>query len=156
MAANPGSLFTATRSHAETERDLQAAGVRFTSLRNGFYATSAIWLLGPALRTGEPILPEDGPVSWTAHADLAEAAAIALTDEGRLDGITPPLTGPQALDFAGLAAVASQHPGLLPAWYAFLDARATRRAVQWLADNSLIDDEAADRFLTGHPDPDLP
>jgi hypothetical protein len=37
-----------------------------------------------------------------------------------------------------------------------LDARATRRAVQWLADNSLIDDEAADRFLTSHPDPDLP
>ena len=30
-------------------------------------------------------------MSWTAHADLAEAAAIALTDEGRLDGITPPL-----------------------------------------------------------------
>ena len=111
MGANPGSLFTATRSHAETERDLQAAGVRFTSLRNGFYATSAIWLLGPALHTGELILPEDGPVSWTAHADLAEAAAIALTDEGRLDGITPPLTGPQALDFAGLAAVTSQLTG---------------------------------------------
>jgi hypothetical protein len=33
---------------------------------------------------------------------------------------------------------------------------APRRAVQWLADHSLIDDEAADRFLTGHPDPDLP
>ena len=28
-----------------------------------------------------------------------------------------------------------EHPGLRPAWYAFLDARATRRAVQWLADN---------------------
>ena len=27
----------------------------------------------------------------------------------------------------------------LPAWYAFRDARARRRAVQWLADNSLID-----------------
>ena len=51
----------ATRSHAETERDLQAAGVRFTSLRNGFYATSAIWLLRPALHIGELILPEDGP-----------------------------------------------------------------------------------------------
>jgi (2Fe-2S) ferredoxin len=49
-----------------------------------------------------------------------------------------------------------EHPGLLPAWYAFLDARATRRAVQWLTDNSLIDDEAADRFLAGSPDPVLP
>jgi uncharacterized protein YbjT (DUF2867 family) len=52
--------------------------------------------------TGELILPEDGPVSWTAHADLAEAAASALTEEGRLDGITPALTGPQALDFAAV------------------------------------------------------
>jgi hypothetical protein len=25
-----------------------------------------------------------------------------------------------------------------------------------LADNSLIDDDAASRFLAGHPDPDLP
>jgi len=49
-----------------------------------------------------------------------------------------------------------QHPDLLPARYAFRDTRARRRAVQWLADNSLIDDGAADRFLSGHPDPDLP
>jgi hypothetical protein len=49
-----------------------------------------------------------------------------------------------------------EYPGLLPAWYAFRDARATRCAVQRLADNALIDDEAADRFLTGHPDPGLP
>ena len=30
----------------------------------------------------------DGPFPWTAHADLAEVAAITLTDEGRLDGLT--------------------------------------------------------------------
>jgi hypothetical protein len=47
-------------------------------------------------------------------------------------------------------------PDLLPVWYAFRDARARRRAVQWLADNSLIDDDAADRLLALHPDPALP
>ncbi len=36
------------------------------------------------------------------------------------------------------------------------DARARRRAVQWLADNSLIDDDSADRFLDRHPEPALP
>jgi uncharacterized protein YbjT (DUF2867 family) len=111
MGAGPDSRFAATRAHAATEKDLQAAGVRFTSLRNGFYATSAIWLLDPALQTGEVLLPEDGPVSWTAHADLAEAAAIALTEEGRLDGITPALTGPEALDFADIAGMASELTG---------------------------------------------
>jgi hypothetical protein len=49
-----------------------------------------------------------------------------------------------------------EYPDLLPAWYAFRDVRAKRRAVQWLADNSLIDDDAATRFLANHPDPDLP
>jgi Uncharacterised protein family (UPF0158) len=49
-----------------------------------------------------------------------------------------------------------EYPGLLPVWYAFRDTRARRRAVQWLADNSLIDDNAAERFLDGHPDPALP
>ena len=49
-----------------------------------------------------------------------------------------------------------EYPDLLPAWYAFRDTRARRRAVQWLADNSLIDDASADRFLSGHPDPALP
>ena len=49
-----------------------------------------------------------------------------------------------------------EHPDLLAAWYAFRDARARRRAVQWLADNSLIDDEPAARFLAIHADPDLP
>ncbi len=49
-----------------------------------------------------------------------------------------------------------EYPDLLPTWYAFRGIRAERRAVQWLADNSLIDYDAASRFLSGHPDPDLP
>jgi hypothetical protein len=39
---------------------------------------------------------------------------------------------------------------------AFRDARARRRAVQWLTDNSLIYDDSAERFLRGHADPALP
>ena len=31
-----------------------------------------------------------------------------------------------------------EYPDLLPAWYGFSDTRARRRAVEWLADNSLI------------------
>ena len=40
-----------------------------------------------------------------------------------------------------------EYPDLLPAWYAFRDVRARRRAVRWLTGNSLIDDDAASRFL---------
>jgi hypothetical protein len=41
-----------------------------------------------------------------------------------------------------------EHPDLLPAWYVFRDTRAKRRAVQWLIGNSLIDDEAANRWAS--------
>lgn len=48
------------------------------------------------------------------------------------------------------------YPHLLPAWRDFLEARARRRAVSWLAGKSLIDDQEASRYLTEHPDPDVP
>lgn len=110
MGADPGSPFAPMPDHAATEAALAASGVPFTALRNGFYASTASLLLRGAPETGELVAPEDGPVSWTTHADLADAAAIALTEEG-LDGRTPPLTGPEAVDAAGLAAIASRITG---------------------------------------------
>jgi hypothetical protein len=54
------------------------------------------------------------------------------------------------------AELQEEYPHLLPAWYAFRDARANRRAVEWLADNSLVEDEAVTRFLDEHPEPEVP
>ncbi|MFF4750820.1 NmrA family NAD(P)-binding protein [Streptomyces sp. NPDC002514] len=111
MGASATSHFQACRDHAATEEALRACGVPFTSLRNGFYAGSALHFLAPALTSGKIALPADGPVSWTAHADLAEAAAAVLADEGRFEGPTPPLTGAQALDFDDIARLATEVTG---------------------------------------------
>lgn len=111
MGASGSSRFQACRDHAATEEALAASGVPYTSLRNGFYATSALHFLGHALETGTVALPADGPTAWTAHDDLAEAAAVILADEGRFDGPTPPLTGPQALSFADIASIATELTG---------------------------------------------
>ncbi|MFF7384951.1 NAD(P)H-binding protein [Streptomyces griseoluteus] len=107
MAASPASRFQACRDHAATEEILRSCGAPYTALRNGFYAASALQFLGPALDSGQVALPEDGPVSWTAHADLAEAAAAILADEGRYDGPTPPLTATRSLTFGDLATLAA-------------------------------------------------
>ena len=113
MGSNPASPFAPMRDHAATEAMLQASGIAFTSLRNGFYAESALMLMGKALETGKLVAPDDGPVSWTAHSDLAESAVMALMEEGPVDGLTPPLKGSEALDLAAIAAIASELTGRL-------------------------------------------
>ena len=67
--------------------------------------------MGPFRETGQVTAPADGPASWTARSDLAEAAAVALVEEGRFHGITPPLTSSQALTLAALAEIASNLTG---------------------------------------------
>ena len=111
QGASSGSLFAPMSDHAAAEQYLAATGVPFTALRNGFYASTIPHLLGRALETGELVAPADGPVSWTAHADLAEAAAIILAGQAQFDGPTPPLTAPDALDLDGIAGILAKLTG---------------------------------------------
>lgn len=103
MGASHTSRFQACRDHAANEDALGKSGVPFTALRNGFYATSAAQFLGHTAASGQIALPADGPVSWTAHADLAEAAATILAEEGRFEGPTPPLTADRTYGFEAMA-----------------------------------------------------
>ncbi len=111
MGASAASRFEACRGQAADEEALRDCGVPFTSLRNGFHAMSAANFLGHAVASGTLALPADGPVCWTAHADLADAAAAILADEGRFDGPTPPLTAAQALNFDDIAVIATEITG---------------------------------------------
>jgi NAD(P)H dehydrogenase (quinone) len=104
------SPFKPGRDHAETERLLDASGVAWTSLRNGFYAHSLGWLAGPWRETGVITVPADGPVSWTARDDAAEAAAIILASDGGYDGPTT-LTASAAPTFDEIARIASDLTG---------------------------------------------
>ena len=108
IAASPTSAFAPAVDHAATEERLRQSGLAWTSLRNGFYASSGFMSMGNSLETGVLEAPADGKVAWAAHADLVEAAAIVLANPGRYEGPTPPLTGSQALDLADLAAIATE------------------------------------------------
>ena len=110
MGANPASKFSPMRVHAATEDVLRESGVAFTSLRNGYYTATVNLFLGDAPQTGSLALAADGPVSWTDHDDLAEVAAIILTDGG-FEGVTPALTAGRALDMAEAAEIAAEVTG---------------------------------------------
>jgi Uncharacterised protein family (UPF0158) len=92
--------------------------------------------------------------TWVWYQDMADFA----------DGITNEHAGRRlARAIQGKGAfrrfkdeLGEEYRDLLPAWYAFRDARAKRRAGQWLADNSLIDDDSAECFRSGHPESALP
>jgi NAD(P)H dehydrogenase (quinone) len=107
QGAAADSPFAPARDHYATEQILAASGVAWTSLRNGFYAHSLNWLLGDWRTTGTITVPADGPVSWTAREDEAEAAAIMLAANGSYDG-TLTLTAERAPTFADIAETASQ------------------------------------------------
>jgi NAD(P)H dehydrogenase (quinone) len=104
------SPFAPAREHAATEAILADSGVAWTSLRNGFYAHSLDWLLGPWQETGVIAAPADGPVSWTERADAAEAAAIILTGERSFDGPVT-LTARTAVTFGDIAAILAELTG---------------------------------------------
>ena len=133
--ASADSLFAPMRDHAATEEYLAETGTPFTSLRNGFYATTVPSILGQALTTGDIVAPADGPVSWTTPSDLAEAAAIILADPGRFDGATPPLTAPDVFDLDDVAGILTKLTG-----------RTIRRAV--------ADDDEWAAGLTAHGAPE--
>jgi NAD(P)H dehydrogenase (quinone) len=111
VGASATSPFAPMRDHFATETALRDSGVAFTSLRNGFYAASVPMMLGAALTTGELRTPEDGPVSWTSHADLAEAAAMILGEEEPFESSTFNLTGAEAIDMNGIATIVSELAG---------------------------------------------
>lgn len=110
QGAGAGSPFVPAQHHAATEDLLADSGLRWTSLRNGFYAHSLQWLLGPWTETGTVALPADGPVSWTAREDAAEAAAAVLLQEAPAEGPVT-ITASAAPTFADLTGRLAERVG---------------------------------------------
>lgn len=49
-----------------------------------------------------------------------------------------------------------RHPTLISVWQSLREARARARAVRWLVEQGLVEEEAARRFTDDHPEPALP
>lgn len=110
QGAAPDTPFRPGRDHAATEQLLTASGLAWTALRNGLYAHSLNWLMGPWQQSGVITVPADGPVSWTAREDAAEAAAVILASNGGYDGPTT-ITASTAPTFKDIAGIASDLTG---------------------------------------------
>lgn len=108
----------------------------------------------PADLEGLDLIRIDPVPSYIWYQDMADFAD-QVSDERAGRRLARALQGKGAFR-RFRAELHEKYPHLLPAWYAFRDARADRRAVEWLADNSLVDHDAATRFLEAHPEPSAP
>jgi len=92
--------------------------------------------------------------SYIWYADMADFADL-VSDEQAGRRLARAIEGRGAFR-RFRAELHEEYPHLLPAWHAFRDARARRRAVEWLTDHSLVGSDAARRFLDEHADPGVP
>jgi NAD(P)H dehydrogenase (quinone) len=97
--------------HRGTEQVLQASGVPFTILRNGWYTENYTGSVQGALTGGAFIgSAGEGRISSAARADYAEAAATVLTSAGH-EGKTYELAGDEAYTLTDLATEMSRQSG---------------------------------------------
>src|SRR5439155_16909733 len=110
IVQRPGSVFAIAAGHHDTEAYLASCGAAYTVLRNGQYIENLPTFLGASIFTGDLALPPDGPTAWVSRVDLAEGIARLLLSEAPLPESVL-LTGPEAIDFATVAGIASHALG---------------------------------------------
>lgn len=110
LHADTSSLSLAPEHHA-TEKALQASGLTYTILRNGWYTENYTGSVAGAVAAGAFIgSAGDGKISSAARTDFADAAVAVVTGAGH-ENIVYELAGDESYTLAELAAEISKQTG---------------------------------------------
>ncbi|MBX0293499.1 SDR family oxidoreductase [Haloarcula nitratireducens] len=94
--------------HRRIERHVESSGLSYTHLRPSFFTQNLLEVHGDALARGEIAVPAgDGETSFVDARDVGAVAAAVLTEPGHEDAAYD-LTGPDALTYDEVAAIASE------------------------------------------------
>lgn len=97
--------------HKATEEIIQASGIAYTLLRNGWYTENMVMALEQDLQMGQHFgAAGKGQFSTASRNDYAEAAAIVLATDGHA-GKTYELAGDTAFGWADYAATVTKAKG---------------------------------------------
>jgi NAD(P)H dehydrogenase (quinone) len=95
-------------SHFQTEDYLKNSGLTYTFLRNTMYAEAIPQIIGEqAVSTGLALLAGDGKVPYATRAELGEAAANALIQDGH-ENQTYELVGSHSYSYQDIADLLSE------------------------------------------------
>jgi hypothetical protein len=100
------------------------------------------------------LVPIEPLPSWVWYRDMADFAE-GVSDQRAGRSLVKAIEGKGAFR-RFKDRLYQNHPDLVSAWQAFQLVRAKRRAVQWLVDEELVDQRAAEAVLARWADPDLP
>ena len=110
LHADTSSLSLAPEHYA-TEKALQASGLTYTILRNGWYTENYTGSVAGAVAAGAFIgSAGDGKISSAARADFADAAVAVVTSAGHENKVYE-LAGDESYTLAELAAEISKQTG---------------------------------------------
>ncbi|MGD0795518.1 MAG: SDR family oxidoreductase [Dehalococcoidales bacterium] len=101
MSAAPDATFILSHDHYYTEEHIRHIGVDFTFLRMSLYTDHV-----PVIISDDGVIRGpggEGRAAWVTRDDIAEVAAIVLTQGGEHDGETYDVTGPEALSLTEAA-----------------------------------------------------
>ena len=105
------STLSLAAEHFATEKTLQASGLTYTILRNGWYTENYTGSVAGAVAAGAFIgSAGEGKISSAARADFADAAVEVVTGEGHQCKIYE-LSGDESYTLAELAAEISKQTG---------------------------------------------
>lgn len=99
------------------------------------------------------LIPIDPVPSYVWYQDMVDFAD-GISDDMTGERLARTLRGPGA--FRRFKNEIYKHPHLISPWQTLREARARRRAVEWLLDEELITPEAAHEYGDDHPDPGFP
>jgi NAD(P)H dehydrogenase (quinone) len=98
--------------HVATEQAIEASGLPYVILRNGWYLENYTGQVPQALESGALLgAAGEGKVSAATRADLAAAAAAVLVEEAPVSGTIYELGGDEAFTLGELAAEISRQTG---------------------------------------------
>jgi NAD(P)H dehydrogenase (quinone) len=108
LAAKADTAFTFGRDHFHTEEHIKRAGLEWTFLRDSIYADHLPLFAGVDGVIRGPA--GDGRVAAVVRSDIADCAAVVLTEEGHA-GKAYDMTGPEALTLTEAAELVSRAAG---------------------------------------------
>ena len=111
IGAAPDAPVQLGRWHGENQKQVEDSGMAWTFVQPGYFMQNLLMYADSIRNSGEFYMPlDDGKVSWIDARDIAAVATTALTTSGH-ENRAYPVTGPEALGGADLAAILSETAG---------------------------------------------